>query len=110
MNSTDAFIDLAILNSSFTRASIALNARTQGRGLKKLQLYEFKKVRMFRKDLLSESELKKIRKYGKALCSSKAGQDKNLIKKVDLVLLNFLNKTTGKNINYEDVIKYRLLN
>lgn len=110
MNSTDAFVDLAILNSSFTRASIALNARTQGRGLKKLQLYEFKKVRMFRKELLPESELKKVRKYGKELCSSKAGQDKNLIKKVDMVLLNFLNKTTGKNITYENVIKYRLLN
>lgn len=110
MNSTDAFIDLAILNSSFTRASIVLNARTQGRGLRKLQLYEFKKVKIFRKDLLSKSELNKLRKYGRLLCSGDEGGEQELLKKIDLVLLNFLNESTNNNVSYEQVKRYKLLN
>ncbi len=109
MNSTDAFVDLAILNSSLTKASLVLNARTQGRGLRKLQLYEFKKVRVFRKELLSKEEIKVLRNYGKLLCSSSSDNDEFLIKKIDLLLLAFLNKTTGKSVDYQDIQRYKLL-
>lgn len=50
--------NFSILNSSFTRLNTLSNSRSQGNGLRKIQLYEFKEVKVIDAKKLSEPTIK----------------------------------------------------
>jgi predicted Fe-Mo cluster-binding NifX family protein len=52
--------NFSVLNSSFTRLNTLSNSRSQGNGLRKIQLYEFKEVKVIDVKKLSEPTIKKL--------------------------------------------------
>ena len=96
INSKDVMLDLALLNSSFVRDSIRLESRSQGSGLSKLQLFEFKKVLFPDKSFFSFQDKSILRTLGNQLSKAKRGQEKSIISKIDLVISKINNKANIK--------------
>lgn len=97
--------NLAILNSSFTRLNTLSNSRSQGNGLRKIQLYEFKEVKVFDVNKLSEQTVNKLNLLGKELM--KASRYDNgqmyIIKKIDLVLIDEYNEKNSSSLAIDDL-------
>lgn len=97
--------NLAILNSSFTRLNTLSNSRSQGNGLRKIQLYEFKEVKVFDVNKLSEQTVNKLNLLGKELM--KASRYDNgqiyIIKKIDLVLIDEYNEINSSSLAIDDL-------
>ncbi|OPC53221.1 Eco57I restriction-modification methylase domain-containing protein [Elizabethkingia bruuniana] len=97
--------NLAILNSSFTRLNTLSNSRSQGNGLRKIQLYEFKEVKVFDVNKLSEQTVNKLNFLGKELM--KASRYDNgqmyIIKKIDLVLIDEYNEKNSSSLAIDDL-------
>jgi len=88
------FANFSILNSSFTRIAILLHSRNQGKGLKKIQLYEFKKVPVICADKISENALAKLEKIGRNLKSVNrfSLNKEKMITQIDEILIGEYNK------------------
>ena len=97
---------LAILNSSFTRINILNNSRSQGNGLRKIQLYEFKEIKVIDIKIISKKSINKLKVLGKSLMfSNRYGKQQNeIINKIDSVLLNEYNNYNNSSIEFEDLI------
>lgn len=89
---------LALLNSTSTAIGILDCARNQGAGLAKLQLFEFRNVRIIDAQRLPVSTLSKLSKLGRLLVDGISPID--TIEKIDLLLA----KTTG----FEELETHRL--
>ena len=82
---------LAILNSSFTRLNILNNSRSQGNGLRKIQLYEFKEVKVIDIKNISSENIKELEGLGKLLMTSNRydNQQNEIIEQIDSILLQY---------------------
>lgn len=99
------YVNFAILNSIFSKLSVLIHSRNQGDGLRKVQLYEFKKVSIINYKKLTKNIIPKLEDLGKQLSNStRYDFHKNeIIKKIDLLLLNEYNKFTSENISIKDL-------
>ncbi|WP_348824224.1 Eco57I restriction-modification methylase domain-containing protein [Flavobacterium aestuarii] len=97
--------NFSILNSSFTRLSTLNNSRTQGNGLRKIQLYEFKEVKVMDVNKLSEMTLKKLDLLGTQLMNVNRyeKEQKHLIEQIDLVLLDEYNKQHNSSLTIDEL-------
>jgi predicted Fe-Mo cluster-binding NifX family protein len=96
---------LSILNSSFTRLSTLSNSRSQGNGLRKIQLYEFKEVRVIDANKLSEKSLKKLELLGIELMNVNRYENgqKQIIEQIDSVLINEYNKVNSSDLTVTEL-------
>lgn len=97
--------NFSILNSSFTRLNTLSNSRSQGNGLRKIQLYEFKEVKVIDVKKLSEPTIKKLELLGKELMyvSRYENGQKHIIEKIDLVLIDEYNEKTSSSLTIGDL-------
>ncbi|MCI0920547.1 Eco57I restriction-modification methylase domain-containing protein [Sphingobacterium rhinopitheci] len=97
--------NFAILNSSFTRLNTLCNSRSQGNGLRKIQLYEFKVVKVIDINKLSEECIKKLELLGKELMNVKRYENgqKQIIEQIDLVLIEEYNKNNASSLTIDDL-------
>jgi adenine-specific DNA-methyltransferase len=98
---------LAILNSSFTRLSILSNSRSQGNGLRKIQLYEFKGINVIDAQKLSEESTIELEKLGELLLKLNRYKNKQqkVIEQIDSVLLGDYNEHNSSSIRLEQLQK-----
>jgi len=101
----DPIVHLAILNSSFTRISVLRKSRSQGGGLRKIQLYEFTEVPVMQMQALSKSTISKLRVLGAELKAHNRynGEDKKVIENIDKLLLAEYNRIADHNVTLEDL-------
>jgi len=97
---------LAILNSSFTRLNILNNSRSQGNGLRKIQLYEFKEVKVIDVKNISSETIKELEGLGKSLMTSNRydNQQNEIIEQIDSILLNEYNNYNNSSIGIDELI------
>lgn len=97
--------NFSILNSSFTRLNTLSNSRSQGNGLRKIQLYEFKEVKVIDINKLSEPTIKKLELLGKELMyvSRYENGQKLIIEQIDLVLIDEYNEKTDSSLTIDDL-------
>lgn len=95
----------SILNSSFTRLNTLSNSRSQGNGLRKIQLYEFKEVKVIDINKLSEQSIKKLELLGKELMnvSRYENRQKHIIEQIDLVLIDEYNEKNRSSLTIDDL-------
>lgn len=100
------FAYLAILNSSFTRLNILNNSRSQGNGLRKIQLYEFKEIKVIDIKNISTESINELEGLGKSLMNSNRydNQQNEIIKQIDTVLLNEYNNYNDSSIGIDELI------
>ncbi len=98
--------NLSILNSSFTRLNTLSNSRSQGNGLRKIQLYEFKEVKVIDINKLSEQTIKKLELLGKELMnvSRYENAQTHIIEQIDLVLIDEYNEKTSSSLTVDELI------
>ncbi len=96
---------LAILNSSFTKLSILNRSRSQGNGLRKIQLYEFKEVRVFNIDQLPDQTVIELAELGASLLLENRYQKNKhaILEKIDVLLLDQYNNYNNSLISLEDL-------
>lgn len=96
---------LAILNSSLTKLSVLNNSRSQGNGLRKIQLYEFKEISIIDAEKLSTESIKQLEQLGKTLMSLNRYKNEQLyvIEKIDSILLKEYNNYNNSSISIEEL-------
>jgi predicted Fe-Mo cluster-binding NifX family protein len=97
--------NFSILNSSFTRLNTLSNSRSQGNGLRKIQLYEFKEVKVIDINKLSEKNIKKLELLGKELMNVSRYENgqKQIIEQIDLLLIDEYNKINSSSITIDEL-------
>lgn len=97
---------LAILNSSLTRLNVLNNSRSQGNGLRKIQLYEFKEVKVIDIKNISSETIKELEGLGKSLMTSNRydNQQNEIIEQIDSILLNEYNNYNNSSIGIDELI------
>lgn len=97
--------NFSILNSSFTRLNTLSNSRSQGNGLRKIQLYEFKEVKVIDINKLSEQNIKKLELLGKELMNVSRYENgqKQIIEQIDLLLIDEYNKVNSSSITVDEL-------
>ena len=93
----------ALLNSSFSKLAIFENSRNQGNGLRKIQLFEFNKVRIINPARLDKMTLEALEKMGTQLSFANRfnGEKESIIEQIDVVLLKIYNDATGHKLTLE---------
>ncbi|RFS22705.1 hypothetical protein DVR12_13000 [Chitinophaga silvatica] len=96
---------LAILNSSFTRISVLQKSRSQGNGLRKIQLYEFADVPVMNINKLAQDTISKLKSSGTELRNQNryTGRNHQLIRQIDEILLAEYNQVASNKITLEDL-------
>lgn len=95
--------NFAILNSSFTKLSTLSNSRRQGNGLRKIQLCEFKEVKVIDINKLSRQTIKKLELLGRKLMNSSRyenGQE-HIIEQINLVLIEEYNENNNSSLTID---------
>ena len=89
----DELAYFAILNSSFTRLNTLSNSRSQGNGLRKIQLYEFKEVKVIDIKKLSKTAISRLKMLGEELMNINRYESghQQIIEQIDLVLIDEYN-------------------
>jgi adenine-specific DNA-methyltransferase len=97
--------NFSILNSSFTRLNTLSNSRSQGNGLRKIQLYEFKEVKVIDTNKLSEQSIKKLELLGKELMNVSRYENgqKHIIEQIDLILIDEYNEKNSSRLTVEEL-------
>jgi len=72
----------ALLNSSLTRYALLRNSKSQGKGLRKIQLYKFNQIPVLPLEKFTSGEVAILKKLGELLA-----QNKDSIKEIDDVVL-----------------------
>lgn len=98
-------VHLAILNSSFTRLNVLNHSRNQGNGLRKIQLYEFREVKIIDVEKLSNHSSNELEKLGKSLMAANRynNKQKKIIERIDSILLIEYNAHTNSSMSLEAV-------
>ena len=96
---------LAILNSSLTRLNILNNSRSQGNGLRKIQLYEFKEIKIIDTGNISNKSINELEELGKLLLIANRydKQQNEIIEQIDFILLNEYNEYNNSSIRIEEL-------
>jgi adenine-specific DNA-methyltransferase len=95
----DFFANFAILNSSFSKIAILKHGRSQGKGLFKIQLYEFKEVPIINIQALSSESVKKLTNLGQKLADCFRENKGEIISEIDITLIKEYNNYNSLNIN-----------
>jgi len=97
--------NFSILNSSFTRLNTLSNSRSQGNGLRKIQLYEFKEVKVIDINNLSEQSIRKLELLGKELMNVNRyeNEQKHIIEQIDLVLIDEYNEKNSSTLTVDEL-------
>lgn len=97
--------NFSILNSSFTRLNTLSNSRSQGNGLRKIQLYEFKEVKVIDINKLSEKNINKLELLGKELMNVSRYENgqKQIIEQIDLLLIDEYNIINSSSITIDEL-------
>lgn len=98
-------INFAILNSNFTKYSLFKTSKPQGKGLSKLQLNNFRLVRVIDQNKLSTSSRNKLYKLGLDLVGRGRNDNTDLIQRIDEVLLREYNLVTGQSYRIGHLLK-----
>lgn len=101
----DELAYFAILNSSFTRLSTLSNSRSQGNGLRKIQLYEFKEVKVIDIKKLSKATISRLKLLGEELMNIDRYENghQQIIERIDLVLIDEYNDTNDSSLTIDDL-------
>lgn len=101
----DELANFSILNSSFTRLYILNNSRSQGNGLRKIQLYEFKEVKVIDINKISDQSIKKLELLGKEMMNVSRYENgqKHIIEQIDLVLIDEYNERNCSSLTIDDL-------
>jgi adenine-specific DNA-methyltransferase len=102
------FANFAILNSSFTKLAILKHSRSQGKGLFKIQLYEFLKVPIININYLSIETINKLTELGQKLANCFRNNKENILSEIDVILINEYNQYNEANIGLHTL--YEALN
>ena len=96
---------LAVLNSSFSRLSILRHSRSQGHGLRKIQLYEFKKVSIPNYKYFSPKAVSELEILGGKLQSVQRYSDEPglIVKEIDHVIISEYNNMLDENLSIEKI-------
>lgn len=97
--------NFSILNSSFTRLSTLSNSRSQGNGLRKIQLYEFNEVKVMDVNKLSQQTLKKLYSLGTQLMNVNRyeNEQKQIVEQIDSLLLAEYNEINNSSLTIEEL-------
>ena len=68
--SSSMYETFALLNSSLTRYAVKINSKSQGKGLKKIQLYKFNQIPILSLSQFTQDEIINLQKLGKLLASN----------------------------------------
>lgn len=101
----DELAYFAILNSSFTRLNTLSNSRSQGNGLRKIQLYEFKEVKAIDIKKLSETAISRLKLLGEELMNINRYESGHLqiIEQIDLVLIDEYNGINNSLLTIDEL-------
>lgn len=96
---------LSILNSNISRLSVLRHSRSQGNGLRKIQLYEFKTVSIPNYKCFSRNAISELIKLGEKLQRiQRYSQEPNsIINEIDNVIIKEYNNTTGEDISLTEI-------
>jgi adenine-specific DNA-methyltransferase len=90
---SDLYAHFALLNSTFVKNSILRNSRQQGGGLRKVQLYEFKKTLVPNLATFEKSNILTLEKLGKQLAKQSRVSEQKLAVVIEI------DKTIAKELN-----------
>jgi len=80
------------------------NSRTQGRGLFKIQLQDFKKVRILDVARISPLARIKLRKEAQKLLNKPRENFNKSVVEIDKILIGEYNQHTGSRLSYDELI------
>lgn len=95
----NVFENFAILNSNFTKYAILKNSRSQGIGLFKIQLKQFKNVPIINVNKLSDDSRLKLNNLGKKLLKQNRNNCEPIISQIDEILIKEYNTYFDADIN-----------
>ncbi len=105
------FANFAILNSTITKFALFKYGRSQGKGLFKIQLAQFKTLPIINYNIFDKSSQKKLDELGNRLSLSDRKSSAAIITDIDNILLITLNKNLEKKVTYtqlvEDLLKLK---
>lgn len=84
-NGLSALAAFALLNSTIVVLSLLKCSRTQGKGLRKLQLFEYREAAIPSAKVFSNSQIAQLHKLGKVLASG-FDVDKKTVRKIDQIV------------------------
>jgi type I restriction-modification system DNA methylase subunit len=92
---------LSILNSTFTRLEVLNKSRTQGNGLRKIQLYEFNEVNVININYLSNTAISELEILGMELLKTNRykKEQEDTIEKIDILLLKEYNDYNNETLS-----------
>lgn len=82
------------------------NSRSQGNGLRKIQLYEFKEIKVIDIKNISSKSINELEELGKSLMISERYNNKQneIIEQIDSILLNEYNNYNNAAIGADELI------
>ncbi len=90
--------NFSILNSTLTRYALFKYGRSQGRGLFKIQLTQFKSIPVLDVKLLDKMTRDKLECLGKLLMKSDRKKSDHIIAEIDETIIQFLNRSLNINL------------
>jgi len=97
---------IALLNSILTKIGVLRKSRTQGMGLRKIQLYEFREVPVIDPTLFDEDDISKLTDLGSKLIDAIGSDYVETLHEIDQTLLNVYNELMGTNLSLDYVYKF----
>jgi len=92
--------NICILNSMITKFTLLAYGKSQGDGLFKIQLSQFKKVPVIDICKLKKKAKDKLDLLGRELTKTKRADSNEVLQKIDKVLIEVFNAITGKTTSY----------
>jgi len=96
---------LSILNSNISRLSVLRHSRSQGNGLRKIQLYEFKMVSIPNYKCFSPKAISELKRLGGQLQTVQrySKEPELIIKDIDHVIISEYNNVLGESLSIADI-------
>lgn len=98
-------INFCILNSTITKYSLYKYGKSQGRGLFKIQLEQFKKLPILNANKLDESSKEKLEKLCVRLFDTPRDSSSDIIREIDKILIKSINKSNKKKISILEIVE-----
>lgn len=99
--SIEPSLAIALLNSILTKIGVLKKSRTQGMGLRKIQLFEFREVPVINPNLLSKEVVFELKELGRKLIEAKDVEHKEILREIDQLVLCAYNKLVGSDISLD---------
>lgn len=98
------FANFAILNSTITKFTLFKYGRSQGRGLFKIQLEQFKMLPILDCSILNKQTLLRLTQLGSKLISSIRRNSDQIIDEIDDILLKEIRAKTESKVTYNQIV------